>query len=87
MRGNALAAVEDFDRARRDACPNLLAQQLVRQRVVVLLDLDVVVEPDPAFLPFGEDVGLGRQRLELPTVPDPRTARDGSRPDGATRDC
>ena len=64
MRGNALAAVEDLDRARRDARPDLLAQQLVRHRVVVLLDLDVVVEPDPAFLPFGKDVGLGRQRLE-----------------------
>ena len=30
----------------------------------MLLDLDVVIEPDPAFLPFGVDVGLGRQRLE-----------------------
>ena len=48
MRGNALAAVEDFDRARGDACPHLLAQQLVRHRVVVLVDLDVIVEPDPA---------------------------------------
>ena len=64
MRGNALAAVEDLDRASRDARPNLLAQQLVRHRVAVLLDLDVVVEPDPALLPFGEDVRLGRQRLE-----------------------
>ena len=64
MRGDALAAVEDLDRARRDARPHLLAQQLVRHRVVVLVDLDVVVEPDPAFLPFGKDVGLGRQRLE-----------------------
>ena len=64
MRGDALAAMEDFDRARRDARPHLLAQQLVRHRVVVLLDLDVIVEPDPALLPLGEDVGLGRQRLE-----------------------
>ena len=64
MRGNALAAVEHFDRACRDARPDLLTQQLVRYRVVVLVDLDVVVEPDPAFLPLGEDVGLGRQRLE-----------------------
>jgi hypothetical protein len=44
MCGNALAAVENFDRARGDARPNLLAQQLVRRRVVMLLDLDVVVE-------------------------------------------
>ena len=64
MCGNALAAVEDLDRARRDPRPHLLAQQLVWHRVVVLLDLDVIVEPDPAFLPFGEDVRFGRQRLE-----------------------
>src|SRR5215475_1606502 len=64
MCGNALAAMEDFDRARRDTRPDLLAQQLVRHRVVVLVDLDVIVEPDPAFLPLGEDIGLGRQRLE-----------------------
>jgi hypothetical protein len=38
MRGNALAVVEDFDRARRDARPDLLTQQLVRHRVVVLVD-------------------------------------------------
>src|SRR6202011_3842478 len=47
MRGNALAAMEDFDRARRNARPNLLTQQLMRHRVVVLVDLYVVVEPDP----------------------------------------
>jgi len=64
MHGNALAAMEDFDCARGDARPNRLAQQVVRHRVVVLLDLDVVVEPDPAFLPFGKDVGLSRQRLQ-----------------------
>ena len=64
MRGDAFAAMKDLDRAGGDARPDFLAQQLVRHRVVVLVDLDVVVEPDPAFLPFGEDVGLGRQRLE-----------------------
>src|SRR5580704_1962615 len=64
MRRNALAAMEDLDRARRNARPNLLTQQLMRQRVIVLVNLDVVVEPDPALLPFGKDVGLGRQRLE-----------------------
>jgi hypothetical protein len=62
--GNALAAAEDFNRSCGHACPNCLAQQLVRHRVVVLLDLDVVVEPHPAFLALGENLGLGRQRLE-----------------------
>ena len=41
MRGDALAVVEHLDRSRRDACPDLLAQQRVRHRVVVLSDLDV----------------------------------------------
>ena len=63
-RGNAIAAMENLDRTRRDARPELLAQQLVRHRVVVFGDLDVVVEPDPAFLPFDKDVGLNRQRFE-----------------------
>ena len=62
MGSNALAAVQDFDRARGDARPNRLAQQMVRHRVIVLLDLDVVVEPNRAFLPLGKNVGLGRQR-------------------------
>ena len=52
VRGDALAAMEHLDRARRDARPHLLAQQRVRHRVVVLLDLDVIVEPEPAFLPL-----------------------------------
>jgi hypothetical protein len=30
----------------------------------VAIDLDVVVDPDPAHAPFGEDIGLGRQGLE-----------------------
>src|SRR6187401_1948514 len=64
MRGDALAAMEDFDGARRDAHPHLLAQQLVRRGVVVLLDLDVIVEPEPALLPLGVDVGLCRQCFE-----------------------
>jgi len=30
----------------------------------VLLDLDVIIEPDPAFLPLGVDVGLRGEPLE-----------------------
>ena len=46
MRGNPLATVEQFDRAGGDARPDLLAQQAMGNRVVVLVDLDVVVEPN-----------------------------------------
>jgi hypothetical protein len=44
----------------------------------VLLDLDVVIEPDAALLPFGVHVGLGRQRLErcpLDIIEQPASAR------------
>ena len=64
MRGNALAAMEHFDRAGGEARPQHLAQEPVRHRVVMLLDLDVIVEAGTAFLPFAERVGLGRQRLQ-----------------------
>jgi hypothetical protein len=30
----------------------------------VLLDLDVIIEPDPAFLPLGVDVGLHGELLK-----------------------
>jgi hypothetical protein len=62
--GDALAAMEHLHRARRDANPHLLAHQLVRHGVVVLLDLDVVVEPELALFPLGLGVGFRRQRLE-----------------------
>jgi hypothetical protein len=64
MRSNALAVVEDFDRACGDARPHFLTQQLVRDRVIVLVDLDVIIDADPALLPFGKDVWRNRQRLE-----------------------
>ena len=55
MRGDPLAVVEQLDGARGDAGPDFLAQQAMGRRVVVLVDLDVIVEPDRAFLPGGED--------------------------------
>src|ERR1035441_2098996 len=57
-------AAEHLDRAGRDPCPHRLAQQWVWHRVVVLLDLDVVVEPGAALLPCSIGVRLGRQRLQ-----------------------
>jgi hypothetical protein len=40
------------------------ARETVRHAVEMLVDLDMVVDPDPAGLPLGEDVGLDRQRLQ-----------------------
>jgi hypothetical protein len=62
-----------------DTRPDLLAQELVRHRVAVL---HVVIEPErgiPSIL-----LRLKAQPSSLePTVSDPQTVRDGSRPDGA----
>ena len=64
MAGDPLAAMEDLDCGGGDPRLDLLADQLVRHAVVVLGDLDVIVEVDPAALPLGVFVGLGRQRLQ-----------------------
>ena len=74
MAGHALAAEENLDCGGGDPRLDLLADQLVRYAVVVLGDLDMVVEVDPAALPLGIFVGLGRQgfqcrAIELSTAP------------------
>ena len=38
--------------------------ELVRHAVEVTVDLDVVVDADPARFPLGQDVATGRQRPE-----------------------
>ncbi len=64
MTGDALAGGEDLDGTVGEPGPELVSEVAVRHRVVMLLDLDVIIEADPAFLPFGVDVGLGGQGAE-----------------------
>ena len=64
VHGDALALAEQLDRALGDPGVELLADQPVRHRVVMPVDVDVVVEPDPPRPPFGILVGLGRQLLQ-----------------------
>jgi hypothetical protein len=55
----------------RDFCSGaykLLADQPVRHRVVVPIDVDVIIETDPAQTPFGIFVRVGRQRLQRRAV-------------------
>ena len=85
MRGYAPAVVDQLDRARRLAGPQLLFQQRVRHRVVVLVDLDMIVEPDAAFLPLRELERRCRKPLE-DTARGSRTARGAWRPDGESGD-
>src|SRR5688572_5173691 len=47
VHGDALAVAEQLNRALGDPGVELLADQPVRHRVVMPVDVDVVVEPDP----------------------------------------
>src|SRR5205807_964558 len=61
---DALALAEQLDGVGSDARVELLADQPMRHRVVMPLDIDVVVEPDPTNSPLGIFVGFGRQLLQ-----------------------
>jgi hypothetical protein len=63
-----LALAEQLDRALGDARVELLADQPMRYRVVMPIDVDVVVEPSPAHPPLGVLIGLGRQLLQCRAV-------------------
>ena len=52
MRGYTLTAQEDFDSCLRMAHVDLLACVAVRDRVIVLIELDVIVDADTRNLPL-----------------------------------
>lgn len=64
MGGDPLALVEQLDRARRDPRLDRLTREAVGDRVVMALDLDMIVKPGAPPPPFGEHIGLQRQRLQ-----------------------
>jgi len=61
MRRHSLAAEENLDGLLGDASLDLLMHEVVRNAVVMLGDLDVIIEVDPAALPLGILVRLIRQ--------------------------
>lgn len=61
MDRNALAPMEQLHCPGGDAGLHLLAQQPVRHRVIVAIDIDVVIEPNTADAPFGINERLGWQ--------------------------
>ena len=83
MRGDPLALQEDLDGARRQPHLDLAAGEAVGHAVEVRLDLDVVIDADAAQPPFGEDIGLAGQRLEVRPVEflEQRAAGDAEPPD------
>lgn len=68
MRGGPLALVENLDGAGGEAHLDIGADEAMRDAVVMRLDLDVIVEADPADRPLGEHVRALRQGLECRPV-------------------
>src|SRR4051812_11916545 len=68
MRRHPLAAQENLDGLLGDAGLDLLTHEVVRDAVVMLGDLDVIIEVDPAALPLGILVRLIRQGSECRTI-------------------
>src|SRR5713101_6652889 len=65
MRADALALQKDLDGTRRQPHLDLAAGEAVGDAVEVALDLDVIIDADPAQPPFGEGIGLAGQPLEM----------------------
>src|SRR3954464_85358 len=68
MRRHPLAAQENLDGLLSDAGLDLLTHEVVRDAVVMLGDLDVIIEVDPAALPLGILVRFIRQGSERRTI-------------------
>ena len=64
MHPDPRAALEDLDRRRRETHVERLVHERIRDRVVVAIDLDVVIDVDAGLQPVGMDEALGRQRLQ-----------------------
>src|SRR5271165_1561773 len=62
--GDALALVEDLDAAGGQARVDLGAGEAVGDGVIVRVDVDMIVDADPALAPLAVFVGFSRQRLE-----------------------
>ena len=57
MGGDPLAPGEDLDGARGEPHLDLAAREAVGNAVEVGLDIDVIIDADPAHAPFGQDMG------------------------------
>src|SRR5208337_1036832 len=68
MDRDALAFEEDLDAAEGQARLDLGAGEAVGDGVIVRVDVDVIVDADPASAPLAVFVGLARQRLERRAV-------------------
>src|SRR5260370_14477554 len=68
MRGDALALGEDLDRPAGETDLDGIAREAIGHAVIMPVDVDVIVDADPAGAPLGEHIGLDRQRLQRGAV-------------------
>src|ERR1700736_3866561 len=68
MSGDPLALQKDLNSARRQPHLNLAAGKAVRDAIEMALELDMIIDADPANAPLGKAIGLRRQRLEVGPV-------------------
>ena len=64
MRGDPLALGEDLDGPTGQPDLDGFAREAIGHAVIMAIDVDVIIDADPASAPFGEHIGLDRQRLQ-----------------------
>jgi hypothetical protein len=64
MDGDPLALAKNFDGCPGQSRLDLFSGVPIRNTVVMAVDVDVIVDADPAGAPLGKDVGLDRQGLQ-----------------------
>src|SRR5205085_3660404 len=65
MSSDPLALQKNFNRARRQPNLDFAAGKAVGHAVEMALELDMVVDANPANAPLGKAIGLSRQRVEV----------------------
>jgi hypothetical protein len=85
MSSDPLALEKDLNSARRQPNLDFAAGKAVGNAVEMALELDMVVDADPANAPLGKAIGLRRQRVEVGPIElfEQRPAGDTEAPDRA----
>ena len=68
MRGDPLALGEDLDGPTGQSDLDGFACEAIGHAVIMAIDVDVIIDADPAGAPLGEHIGLDRQRLQRGAV-------------------
>jgi len=64
VRGDSASLEEDLDGGNCETNIELFMDQLVRDAVVVVVDLDVIIDIDPGTLPFGINIGMNGEGFQ-----------------------